>query len=292
MKTNLPRTMGVIRLLVCLVWSAISIAALSYGDRLIQNSQDFVGSNIALAQENLEIVADLLDKTQLVLQSVEETMDTVWDAIVDVTFTLTDTRPLLDEASQVITQDVPDALDGLQESMPTLIETAAAVDDTLTFLSAFQFTIPNFFGEDWEIGLGVDYTPEVPLDQALVDLSSNLEDMPGELRGMQNDLDNASANLLTLRDDLAVMADDLYQINQQVADLKPQINVLAANVLDFQISFQKMGENFETVLPMIRLVYMAFFSLILVGQVPSAFVGITLLRDGSSQSLVKESSDE
>ncbi len=270
--------MGMLRILVCLIWAAISIAALYNGDQVIQFSQDVLQRNLSLVQENLGILNDLLDETSGVLISVEESLSTLRDAIVGVTLALTDTRPLLDEASQVITQDVPEALDGLQDSMPTLIETAAAVDDTLTFLSVLQFTIPNFFGEDWVIGLGVDYNPAVPLDQALADLSTNLEDVPDDLRGMENDLNTTSTHLLTLRDDLAVLADDLYQVNQQVDDLEPHMQALSENLLEMQSSFQGVEEKYSKMLLQIRMVYLAFFSLILVGQVPSAYIGFLLMR--------------
>ena len=251
-----------------------------YGDEVIQYLGDLLDRNLTLAEKNLAVVYVLLDESGEVLVSAEDSLDTVRDAIVDVIFTLTDTRPLIDETSQVITQDVPDALEGVQASMPSLIETAAAVDETLTFLSAFQFTIPNFLGDDWQIGLGIDYDPEVPLNQALGDLSSNLENIPEDLRGMENDLNTASMNLLTLRDDLSVLADDLYLVSQQVEDLNPQIEQLAENLLDMQTSLDNMQEKFSEMLPTIRLIYMAFLSLILLGQVPSAYVGVMLMRGG------------
>ncbi len=287
--------MGMIRILVSLVWSVISIAGLLLGDKIIQSSKELLNRNLAMAHENLIIATDLLEESGDVLVTVENSLDTVRDAIVDVTFTLTDTRPLIDEASQIIAQDVPEAMDGVQASMPTLIETAAAVDETLTFLSALQLTVPNFFGADWTVGLGIDYDPEVPLDQALEELSRNLKDIPEDLRRMENDLNTASLNLLTLRDDLAVLADDLYAVNQQVEDLEPQLEALEENFLDMQVSLVELGEKSVDMLPTIRVFYMAFFSLILIGQVPSFYVGAMLLRgdnDDNDDNIEKEQSDE
>lgn len=270
--------MGILRLLICLIWAALSITGLYYGDRVIHCSQDFLDRNLTVFEENLSNAYGLLDETGEALSSVEESLGTVREAIVGITFTLTDTRPLIAEASQVITQDVPEALEGVQASMPGLIETAAAVDDTLTFLSGFQFTIPNPFGEAFKIGLGVDYTPEVPLDQALENLNSNLEDIPEDLRGMENDLNTTSIDLLTLRDDLSVLAEDLYLVNQQVEDLEPQIEELAESLSDVQSSIEETRKKYAEELPAIRLVYMIFFSLILVSQAPSAYVGLILIR--------------
>ncbi len=284
--------MGMIRILVSVIWSAISVAGLLFGDKIITYSQDLLIRNLAMTHENLVIASDLLEETGDVLVTVDDSLGTVRIAIVDVTFTLTDTRPLIDEASQIIVQDVPEAMDGVQASMPTLIETAAAVDETLTFLSALQLTVPNFFGADWTVGLGIDYDPEVPLDQALEELGRNLEDIPDGLRRMENDLNTASVNLLTLRDDLAVLADDLYLVNQQVEDLEPQFEALKENFLDMQTSLLEMEEKSIEMLPTIRLIYMAFFSIILIGQVPSFYIGAMLLRGDNDDTIEKEQPDE
>lgn len=292
MHTNISPIIGLIRILVSLVWCAISIIGIFFGDRLIQISEEFVTRNLNAAQENIVIINSLLGESAEILISVEDSLVTVRDAIVDVTFTLTDTRPLIDETTQVIAQDVPEAIEGVQDSMPTLIETAAAVDETLTFLSALQLTVPNFFGADWTVGLGIDYAPEVPLDQALKELSIYLQDIPEDLRRMENDLSNTSVNLLTLRDDLAVLADDLYEVNQQVEDLQPQIDALSDKLLEMQASLSKFERKYADTLPKIRLAYMAFFSLILIGQVPSFYVGAVLFRGDKEGSIEKEQSDE
>jgi len=45
-----------------------------------------------------------------------------------------------------------------------------------------------------------------------------------------------------------------------------------------QSSFQGVEEKYSKMLLQIRMVYLAFFSLILVGQVPSAYIGFLLMR--------------
>ncbi len=231
-----------------------------------------------MSSDNLEILHELLDETGEVLVAVEDSLATLHTTTVDLTLLLTDTRPLIDDTAQVITQDVPQALDDVQTSMPSLIETAAAVDETLTFLSGFQLTIPNPFGEAFKIGLGVDYAPEVPLDDALVVLSGNLEGIPEDLRDLENDFKLASTNVLTLRDDLAVMADDLYEINQQIEDLGPLVGQMAEDVQISQNSVEEYQHKLDDLANQARIVYVVFFSLILLAQVPGIYAGVMILR--------------
>ena len=243
--TFIFRLMGGMRLLFSIIWAGLTIVAGFYGDQVLRDVQIRLQDSLELADGNLTALNAMIEVTGDVLLTVQNSLDTVHQTTVDLSLTLTDTRPLVDDAAQVITQDIPIALDGVQASMPGVIETAAAVDETLIFLSAFQFTVPNPFGADLTLGLGIDYAPDVPLDIALESLSSNLEDIPGELRGLEDDFGNTSVNLLTLRDDLSALADDLYLINQQVDELYPQVDALAASVQQLHQSLSQIQTQLD-----------------------------------------------
>lgn len=265
------------RLLVCLIWAGLAIAGLYYGDQILHASKGWLDETLTPLIVGLDIVQELLVETVDVLTETGASLATVQNTTVNLTLTLTDTYPLIDDASQIITQELPTALDDIQNSMPSVIETAAAVDETLALLSGVNITIPNFFGDDLKIGLGIDYSPDIPLDQTLQELSGNLEGIPEDLRKMENDLDNASVHMITLRDDLSAVADDLYQVNQQLGNLNPQIEKLIEDIQTIHSSLEQRQARFVEALPTIRLVMIVFLSLVLLGQVPSAYVGARLL---------------
>ncbi|MBL6965609.1 MAG: hypothetical protein ISR60_03550 [Anaerolineales bacterium] len=277
--TLIFRFMGGMRLLLSIIWAGLSIAAAFYGDQVLQDVQIRLSESLELADVNLTTLTAIIEETGDVLLAAQTSLETVHQTTVDVSLTLTDTRPLVDDAAQVITQDIPIALDGVQASMPSVIETAAAVDETLIFLSAFQFTVPNPFGADLTLGLGIDYAPEVPLDIALESLGSNLEDIPGELRGLEDDFENTSINLLTLRDDLSALADDLYLINQQVDELYPQVDALAASIQQLHQSLSQIQTQLDTKIQNIWLGYLVLLGLVFISQIPAAYQGIVMIKE-------------
>ncbi|MFH1636607.1 MAG: hypothetical protein ABIG63_21710 [Chloroflexota bacterium] len=280
MKTNMSYMMGTLRAITSILWVGLCVLGLVHGLRGIEWAGERLDENLTLVVDNLDIANDLLQEIMDIMSSIEQTLTTVKRSTVDTTITLTDSRILLDEVSQVITQDVPEALDGVQESMPGVIEAAALVDDTLIMLSAFQFKIPIPFGQDLVIGLGVDYNPEIPLDQALENLSSNLEDVPEDLRNMEDDLTTASVNLLVMRDDLSDLADDLFLMRAQVEDINPQIEAIATNVETTRDATRETQGRIPGLLRTVRNVFIGVMILLIISQIPSGYMGWLLTRDG------------
>ncbi|MBS1248650.1 MAG: hypothetical protein MAG431_00209 [Chloroflexi bacterium] len=190
-------------------------------------------------------------------------------SLAEASTSVADTRPLVEESSQVITEDLPLALEGMQDSMPTLIETASAVDSTLRLLSAVNLSIPNPLGENFSFGLGIDYAPDVPLDQALESLNTNLEGVPEDLRGLEDNLETADANLRVLSEDLIDLENDLGRVNQQVQDLNPRVETLAENTQNIQTTLEDNQDNYKRALYMTQALYYLFWALILLGHIPS-----------------------
>ncbi len=271
--------MGGFRLLLSIVWAGMSLAAAFYGYQNVQNFQTHLQESLIFADASLTTIATIVDETDDVLIAIQNSLDTAHQTTVDTSLTLTDTRPLVDQVAQVITQDIPVALDGVQASMPSVIETAAAVDETLIFLSAFQFSIPNPFGNAWTIGLGIDYAPEVPLDTALEALSSNLEGIPDELYSLEDDFDNTSLNLLTLRDDLSGLADDIYQINQQLAELNPAVEALANHIQNLQQNLDAVQDGITGRVQTIWLWYLGILGLIFLSQFSAGYQALRMMNE-------------
>ncbi len=189
MKSNdISRIMGVIWIITSLLWALLGMTGLFYGFQWLNSLQVGLDENLSKIDESLVSVYSLIAETTDVVSATHQSLETVQQSSHDVSIALADARPLLWKTTKVITLDIPDALDGVQELIPSLVETAKSVDETLTWLSDFQFTIPNPFGPDWSFDLGIQYDPEVSLDQALEDMSGNLKEMPEDLRGMKESL--------------------------------------------------------------------------------------------------------
>ncbi len=275
--------MGFLRVGMSFIWIAVLGAGLVYGLRGFAWAEVQFVQILTTTTKNIADIRLLLVEITDIVDRVDESVGTIEHATIDASLALGATRPLLDETSQVVVQDVPTALDDVQASMPSVVEAAASIDDTLRVLSKFRFTVPNLFGDDWEISLGIDYDPEVPLELALLNLSSNLEEMPASMRGMENDLDNADENLALMGDDLMAVATDLDRIRAQMADINPQMNVIIANLSAVEESIAASQNEIPATIDLAQKVFVVVLALLIISQLPAAYFGILMMKQPGLQ---------
>jgi len=220
---QISRFMGIFWIVVSLLWAGLGLWGLTAGMEWLSATQSALDENLSLMVDSLDSVEGLILETTDVVSATSQSLTTTVSSLENASIAVADMRPLIWQTSKVVTEQVPDALDGVQDSMPTLIATAKSVDETLRWLSSFGFTVPNPFGADWTYDLGINYAPEVPLDQALEEMSGNLEGTPDDLRAMEDDLDTVDADLLLIRDDLTQLSEDIAVLNAQLQQANPQL---------------------------------------------------------------------
>ncbi len=274
---NVSRVIGVIWISISLLWAGLGIAGIYYISSWLESTQASLTNNLTLVVDTLESVSVLVDGSTNVISSTHQSLATTQVSVHDASTTLADLRPLLWNTTKVVTVDVPDALDGMQDSIPSLIETAKSVDDTLTWLSNFNLTIPNPFGSDWTYDLGITYNPSVPLDQAMEDMSQSLENVPEELRELDESLATTDANLIIVSDDLAYLAGDIEILNEQIQEIVPQMEGLAGNIEEFQATFVEAEESIPESFAFAQKILLAILGLLILTQVPTMFMGGLLI---------------
>jgi hypothetical protein len=185
---------------------------------------------------------------------------------------------MLDKTSKIITQEIPQALDDVQDTMPNLIQTAGTVDQSLAFLSAFKFSIPVPFSEPLEIGLGVDYDPEVPFEESIENLSGNLEDIPDQLRSIEADLVTVDLNLAVMSEDLAGISTGLDQMRIQIADINPVLENVITSMNAIQGVLEDSRGRIPDWLDLAQKIYTGTFIFLILTQIPSAYLGLLMLK--------------
>jgi tRNA A-37 threonylcarbamoyl transferase component Bud32 len=283
MKQKITRLMGYSRILFNIIWIALGISGIIYGLRGIKIVETAAINNLIVIEENIEIVKNLLVEAIDVIVKIDQSLSTIEQSSIDAGVGLIETRPVIDKTSQVVTEDLPKALDDMQTSMPSVIEAAAMIDQTLYILSKFRFTIPVPFGNDIEIGLGIDYTPSIPLEDALVQLNSNLEGIPDRMRSIEGDLVTTDLNLGIMSENMNDMAYDLDLIREQVADITPEFEKMINNLEILQKSLEKSKKRLPNTISSVRRIGILLLVLIILGQIPSAFIGFMLVKEGVNQ---------
>lgn len=216
------RIFGLILLLVGLSGLILSIAGAIVGRRLVDDVIGNVDNSLTLTAQTLDTVEDTLILTRNTVAEVNEGLSTVEATTRNLSQTVSETQPLIDQVGTVTGEDVPQSLEAIQQTIPNLVEVAGAVDDTLVALSRFQIeeTIP-IVNYTIDMNLGVDYQPEVRFDDSIAQIGDSIEGVPGRLRSLQVYINVANENLTVIGDDLDQIAADLEDLNGQVDQVDP-----------------------------------------------------------------------
>lgn len=294
MKSKLTLTMRIMRALISFLWIILGILGIFYGVQGIRWVGNFLTQNINVTLSNIEIVGGLINEMGEALDMVDHSLSTVERSAIDASVALKETTPMIEKTSQIVVKDVPKVLDDVQVSMPSVIQAAAAVDQTLQLLSRFQLTIPIPFGTDIQLGLGIDYDPIVPLDQALADLSETLEPIPVSMRAIEGDLNTADTNISSISNNLLDMASDIRVIRKQVADFNPELQRLVQLLTTINASLEETQQQIPERIRIVEYVWIGLLVLVIVGQVPVATLAVLgCLEDGPDNTqLIKGENDD
>ena len=118
---NVSRVMGVIWISISILWAGLGIAGILYGSNWLESVQSSLDDNLILMADSLESIRILAEGTTDVVSSTHQSLMTAQVSVQDASVALEDLRPVLSKTTNVVTLEVPSALDGLQNSMPSLI---------------------------------------------------------------------------------------------------------------------------------------------------------------------------
>jgi uncharacterized phage infection (PIP) family protein YhgE len=228
------RLLGFLMLLIGLsgIWVGVTSGATARA--MVDSIGLGLDTNLDLLSQSLTTITDSLILAKQTVSDVNDSLVTIEQTAGDVSLALADTQPLLAEVGDIVSNDVPNSIEAVQDSLPNMVEVAGAIDNTLTTLNNFAvdrtIAIPNPFSSeplysfDLNFDLGIDYDPNVPFDQTVRDLGTSIEGLPEQLRGLAEHIDRSSTNLQNLSDNLTTVGDDLAVVNSRIAELDPLLD--------------------------------------------------------------------
>ncbi len=198
---ELPRWLAITWIAGGAVGIVASLVGGIVGVAFIGNATDTSLEALALTDTVLAGVEDTTTVLDTTFTDVAETLTTVQGSVTDASDAMGQVGTTLDDLTVLVTEDVPDSLDAVNDAMPQLIQTAGVIDSTFNALSF----------------LGVDYNPGTPLDESLVAVQDQLVEIPPDLRSQREGLDDVAVRL----DDLAGQGDDIAgDLDTITTDLK------------------------------------------------------------------------
>jgi hypothetical protein len=228
------RIFGILLFIIGLTILILSVAGVFYVGDAIDNLTSGITSSLTLAAQSLDAARDTLVLARDSVGDVQSGLDATTGALARTSQTLADSGGMIDNVSAVTTQEVPEAIEGIQAALPNLIQVASIIDRTLVTLSnvGIDREIPLPFGGSipLQFDLGIDYDPEVSFDESLRVFESSLVGLPESLRGLEDDLQQTNDNLVALSGDLQATSDNLATVNGRIGEIVPLLEQYTALV--------------------------------------------------------------
>lgn len=225
-----------------------------------------------------DAVSDTVDVSRRALLSVGETtrvIDGVFDDVAgslrDVQTTLADTSLTLTSASvitrnlgDVVTDEIPASVDAVRASLPALIDTASVIDTAMRGLSF----------------LGVDYDPDIPLDESIELIDARLAEIPLLLQGQQGTLDAVASDLGEFSSSTLTIADDLATIRVRLADASVVLDGYGSIASESTGLLDELESNVGSGVRLLRVLLVVMGVGVAATQTVAIAAGLAILRAG------------
>lgn len=249
----MKRIVGGIMFVVGIMGVILAGVGFYYGRDVIDQIGAGLNGGLVLALDSLDTIQDTVTLTKTAVTEAANTIVTVEKTVNDLSTTIGDTGPLVDQMSVVVTQEVPTSVEAIQASLIPTAEVARQIESTLSTLSEFSID-RSFLGVDLQFDLGIDYEPEEPLDESLLAISDSLDGVAVELRNLEPSLATNSDNVALMSENVALIAKDIASINEVVAEINPLLDQYGATFTQLENAILQVQANLDSYLQFAKIV--------------------------------------
>lgn len=284
----LKRILGVIIILVAISGLLIGIGGVVLGRQAIDGVEQSINDTLPVVLESLSAVEDSLLLAKDTMNEVSTSLDTVEQATLTVSKSITDAAPAVEQVVVITGEDVPEAIEAFQSSIPNLVNVAATIDSTLQALADFKIET-SILTFPLEFDLGIEYDPEAPFDESIAAIGTSTEELPEQMRSLATELDATSENLLVLGDDIEILATDISDINMELREVPALLDRYVGIVQDLESNISNLQQQLSTQFSTLKLgitIVMIWFCLT---QIAPLVLGWELIRGGFDREQQAES---
>ena len=285
------RIIGIIMILVGIVGLIIAGAGAYFAGQAIDAIGAGLNSTVDLLDDTVSTTTASLENVKATLGEANSALSTVSGATRNMATTIYDTQPLLERATTVTTETLPNSLDAVNTAIPNLAGIAATIDSTLVRLS--NFSINQSFGTGLvaipiQFDLGIDYAPEEPFDSAVLAIGDSLVPIPGQLRALEDSLDTMVTNLGTIGGNIDELAGNIDGINTTVEQFVPLIDQYIVLLNQITASLTNVRDQINANLSTIKWVTTGLMLWFAVYQIMPIYIGYRMLADKVVEGSIEE----
>lgn len=233
MNPVLSRVIGGFLMVVAILGILLSISGMIITWRLERTATERALMNINLVLEGLETTTEGLIVANNALEASQTNVLAITEIISDTARTLNNSLPMVDTFTVLAGEDLPETVRTAQTSLTSAQEGARVIDRVLNTLNRIPF-------------IGNIYTPpEIPLHEALGQVSESLDSLPQTFATMESSLSVTGSNLRVVEADIQEMVIQIGTINRNLEEARSVIDQYQETTGNFSAQM----ENLRTSLP-------------------------------------------
>lgn len=206
-------------------------------------------------------LADSIEASEVLFERTAEAIESIETASRSTVRTLTSVGAVLEETTEVAGEGVADSLEAAVDTMPGLISTGRVIDNTMRALSF----------------VGVDYDPDVPLDESLADLEASLAPLPDQIRDQVALLEDVQTDLENIADDGRELSGVLLETRLDMMAAERVLSSARANATTAAENIEEIEAGVDTFDTLARVVVVAASLALLAASLAPILLGSHLL---------------
>lgn len=237
----------------------LSVAGLLVGLQLTRSLADDLRSTVAVSQSALLAIDQTVEAVDGIAADTATSLEAASESIDSASVNVEGAMVAIEQMADFLDEDLPETLDSIQTAMPAAIQTASAIDSTLSALSLF----------------GVDYDPDEPFGQSLARVNTALALLPAELRRQSETLRLMIPSAQELADETADLSRSVADLSDRLAGFTDLTAGYQTTLVEAEAAIEQTDASVETSLWLVR-------ALIAGMAIAGILVGVGLLAIGRS----------
>jgi hypothetical protein len=259
------RTLATVLITLGCVGAVATVVGVVLGWRLTDSLIKSVEDTAALMDTSLETVDESAALLSDALEDVGPGLESAETVLANAAETVTGMQAIANNTADVMTTTLPDSVSAVLDALPGLISTAAVLDRTLSALSV----------------VGVDYNPEVPLDEALTELEDSLEGLPEELISEGEELNSLAEGTGGLPEEVADLGAAVGDLATQVDSAQTLLDEVQTSASEAKVTLDDEIAELTQTRRFAKLALVALGMALFVAQLGTAAVGFLMRQWGS-----------
>ena len=247
MRKNLNRVVGILLIIAAVSGMIFNIAGVFVTWKYKDTVTTGATTTIQLLTTTLNTTVQGLEVATSALETVTSSISTLENTIHITAQTIENTKPLLEGLSKLMDGTLPSTIQSTQSALEGAQKGARVIDGVLRAVSSLPFISPDL------------YDPEVPLHEAIGNVSKSLDKLPTTFETMSKSIDQSTGNVDNIQSDITEIATNIGEINASLQEAQTVLLQYQTTAANLSARLETLGENMPTIITVLAWVVTFFF---------------------------------